>query len=167
MITERFEIAVPDTPKSVNHGGGGVRGHWTTAVREKQRWQDTFSFELLAWGIPKDMLHCKVGATLFFKKRMRRDTENYRHPVIKPLADAFVGPPGRVVHESRRIVRLQPGDVLVRVVLSPPFVERHPHHDGRMVAPRVDHRVQLTLEFHLALGSLVVAARHVLPHEHA
>jgi hypothetical protein len=90
MITERFEIAVPDTPKSVNHGGGGVRGHWTTAVREKQRWQDTFSFELLAWGIPKDMLHCKVGATLFFKKRMRRDTENYRHPVIKPLADAFV-----------------------------------------------------------------------------
>ena len=52
-------------------------------------------------------------------------------------------------------------------MLAPPFVERHPHHDGGVVAQRVHDAPQLVGEFLLRRCCLVVAARHVLPHQHA
>jgi len=91
VTTETYVITVPETPKSVNQGGGGVRAaHWGVAFKEKERWQQTFMQEFMVAGMDKDMVHCKVDVTLRFKNRNRRDLENYRHPVMKPLADALV-----------------------------------------------------------------------------
>lgn len=91
MRHETYVITIPQTPKSVNSGGGGVRtAHWGVALKEKQKWQNWFADEFMAEAVEKGMLFCAVSVTLRFKYRHRRDVENYRHPVIKPLADALV-----------------------------------------------------------------------------
>ena len=36
------------------------------------------------------MQFCTISIVLRFKRRNRRDPENYRHPVTKPLLDALV-----------------------------------------------------------------------------
>ena len=85
---------------------------------------------------------------------------------IDHVADAFVGPAAGVVHQARRIFLLEPRDVARGVVLPPSLVERHPHDDRRRVAQRRDDVVQLAGELLFAFGRVVVAARHVLPHQH-
>ena len=84
---------------------------------------------------------------------------------VHHVSHAPVGPAARVVHQSRRVELLEPGDVPPGVVLAPSLVERHPHHDRGVVAQRVHHAPQLVVELPLALGRIVVAARHVLPHQ--
>lgn len=91
MKRRTYEITIPQVPKSVNRGGGGVRAsHWAVAVKEKQKWQNWFQEEFMIGGVAKQMLFCGVDVTLRFKGRHHRDIENYRHPVTKPLADALV-----------------------------------------------------------------------------
>ena len=91
MSAQTFVITVADSPKSVNQGGGGVRApHWSSAYREKVAWQNIFMAELMVEGVPRNMTHCSAHVTVRFKHRNHRDVENYRHPVIKPLADALV-----------------------------------------------------------------------------
>jgi hypothetical protein len=90
--TETYVITIPQVPKSVNAGGGGVRSaHWSIASKEKRKWERWFQDEFMMGAVEKDMTHCKVDVTLRFKHNHHRDLENYRHPVIKPLADALVG----------------------------------------------------------------------------
>lgn len=79
------------TPKTVNKGGGGVRGHWSKASREKSRWEGLYMMLFLQCKLPKHLEFVRVGITLeFTTPNTRRDPENFRHPVVKPLADALV-----------------------------------------------------------------------------
>lgn len=93
MMDKTYLITVRGTPKSVNDGGGGARVNHFAGHREKKRWEGLIMMELLAARVPKPMQFCTVSVTLHFKNRSGgkgRDVENFRHPVIKPLADALV-----------------------------------------------------------------------------
>ena len=90
MTRETYVMTIAGCPKSVNHGGGGARQHWANAHREKMKWQDTYSMELLAAGVQKQMQFCKVEVTVRWKYKHRRDSTNYFAPIFKPLLDALV-----------------------------------------------------------------------------
>jgi hypothetical protein len=60
------------------------------AHKEKQRWQQTFAVELSLARVEPWMTFCTIDVVVHWKQHKRRDVENYRHPVIKPLADALV-----------------------------------------------------------------------------
>lgn len=79
-----------DTPQSINHGGAGSRRHWSVAAREKKRWEQIYTHLLLLEGFPRGMDSCEVSVNLRFRDKRRRDPENYRPAVVKPLADALV-----------------------------------------------------------------------------
>lgn len=79
-----------DVPASVNHGGGGARRHWSKGHGEKLKWEGVFGFLFLAAKLPRNLAFVRADVTLHFKGAHRRDPENYRSPVSKPLADALV-----------------------------------------------------------------------------
>ena len=92
------------------------------------------------------------------------DVAHVAHVGVRPPAGVVDQPAGillpHCLHDARRIV------------LAPALVERHPHHDARMVATLVDQRVELRFEVLRGLGRARRAAaqhgaRHVLPHEQA
>jgi hypothetical protein len=85
-----FHLTYGDTPPSLNAGGTGSRRHWAVGYREKKRWQEIYTGLLLEQRVPKGMSHCRVHVALSFKDGRRRDVENYRPAVSKPLADALV-----------------------------------------------------------------------------
>jgi hypothetical protein len=92
-MDKTYVITVRGTPKSVNEGGGGARVNHFAAHSEKKKWEGLIMMELLAARVPKPMQFCTVSVTLHFKNKSGgkgRDKENFRHPVIKPLADALV-----------------------------------------------------------------------------
>lgn len=86
-----WTLSYADTPKSLNAGGVGSRQHWAVAHREKKRWEDIWIALLLEAGVPKGMGNVCINATLYFPTKRRRDAENYRPALSKPLADALVG----------------------------------------------------------------------------
>lgn len=86
----RFEFHINEAPKSLNAGGNGSRRHWAVGYREKARWEGLYLVELLAARVPKAMVWCKADAVIKWRRRARRDEENYRGPISKPLADALV-----------------------------------------------------------------------------
>ncbi len=93
MTSKTYVLTVPNSPKSVNQGGGGARANHFAAAREKKTWEGRFLMELLAARVRKHMDHCTVEVTVRFKHKgggKGRDVENYRHPVVKPLLDALV-----------------------------------------------------------------------------
>lgn len=80
-----------DVPRSVNAGGGGARQHWSKGHQEKQSWEGVFTVLALKAKLPKRLDQIAVDVELQFSNPgARRDTENFRHPVVKPLADALV-----------------------------------------------------------------------------
>jgi hypothetical protein len=85
-----YVLLITDVPKSVNAGGGGARAHWGAAHREKKRWEGLFLMELMAQRVRRNMTCCYAEIEVRWKHRNRRDIENYRHPITKPLADALV-----------------------------------------------------------------------------
>lgn len=85
-----YTISFGETPKSLNAGGAGSRRHWAVGYKEKKRWQDIWTTLLLEAKVPKGMTRVQVNATLYFPTKHRRDVENYRTSLTKPLADAFV-----------------------------------------------------------------------------
>lgn len=91
MLTQTYVITMKETPLSINAQGGGTRANPYAAAREKKRWEGQYLLELLAARVEKRMSFCTVHVTLRFKHRSGkgRDAENYRQPVIKPLADAL------------------------------------------------------------------------------
>ncbi|MBA7669411.1 hypothetical protein ES703_77541 [subsurface metagenome] len=78
-----------------------------------------------------------------------------------------VSPPAGVVHQSRRVILLDPLGQTWSVELAPPLVEGNPHDDRRMVPRCVDHASELQLELSLPLIGVAASARHVLPYQDA
>jgi hypothetical protein len=89
-VTRKWTIQIDEAPKSLNAGGTGSRRHWTVAYREKRYWEKAFGALLLEAAVSKHMTHCRVWAHLSFRDRRRRDVENYRPAISKPLADVMV-----------------------------------------------------------------------------
>lgn len=83
-------LKINEAPPSINAGGTGSRRHWSAAAKEKIKWEGTFMYLLLEQRVRKSMLRCSVQAWLTFKEKRRRDSENYRPSVSKPLADVLV-----------------------------------------------------------------------------
>jgi hypothetical protein len=80
-----------DTPTTVNKGGGGSRGHWSKGHKEKQRWEGVYLALFLQAKLPRRLDFVRVHILLeYARPNTKRDPENFRHPVVKPLADAFV-----------------------------------------------------------------------------
>lgn len=93
MIEHVYVITVRETPKSVNVKGGGVGQHWAETHKDKKKWEGLFMLEFMTRQVRKGMQLCTVNVTVRFKNRSGgkgRDKENFRHPVVKPLADALV-----------------------------------------------------------------------------
>lgn len=88
--TSRYTLTVLEVPKSVNDSGGGVKRHWSKGYKEKRRWQDRYLTELMVARVVRGMTFCTVNIEIMWKSRRRRDVENYRHPIVKPLLDALV-----------------------------------------------------------------------------
>lgn len=89
-MQKTYQLTVREAPKSVNAGGGGSRSNPYAAAKEKKRWEAVFAVELLAARVDKGMSHCAVSVNVNWKRRNHRDLENWRHPVVKPLADTLV-----------------------------------------------------------------------------
>ena len=80
-----------DTPKTVNKGGGGSRGHWSKGHKEKAMWEGIYCMCLLQAKLPRPLAYVQVDVVLAYTRpNTKRDPENFRHPVMKPLADALV-----------------------------------------------------------------------------
>lgn len=80
-----------DTPKTVNKGGGGARKHWGPGSKEKAMWEGIYMMLFLQGKLPKKLDWVGVGVVLeYTTPNTKRDPENFRHPVVKPLADALV-----------------------------------------------------------------------------
>jgi len=88
------EFEWDDLPRSVNAGGGGSRKHWGEAHKEKagkRGWDGIFAMLAIRAKLPRRLDRVVVSVELQFSDPgTRRDPENFRHPVVKPLADALV-----------------------------------------------------------------------------
>ena len=97
--------------------------------------------------------------------------------VVDVAGARHVVPAAGARHQPRRVLLLDEIDDPLRIVLSPALVERHPHHDRRVVRASVDQRLELRLELPRRLrgardvgvvaADVAVAARHVLPDQEA
>lgn len=90
MTTGTTVVTVNDIPATANKGGGGTRSNKYAAAREKKKWEGLFFTLCLANRLPKGLTRVTVNVELqFTDPGRRRDVENFRQPVIKPLADAL------------------------------------------------------------------------------
>lgn len=85
-----YTLSYGETPKSLNAGGTGSRRHWAVGYQEKKRWENIWHASLLEARVPKHMNCVTITAVLRFPTAHRRDVENYRSSLVKPLADALV-----------------------------------------------------------------------------
>jgi hypothetical protein len=90
MLIRTYSLGYNEAPKSLNDGGAGSRRHWAAAHREKVKWEGIYGMLLLALGMPRGAVFIKVDAHLQFREARKRDAENYRSPISKPLADILV-----------------------------------------------------------------------------
>lgn len=89
-LDKTYALSVREAPKSVNASGGGSRANPYVAAREKKRWEGLWLQQFMVARMDPFMSFAKVTFNVYFKQRHHRDTENYRHPVVKPFADALV-----------------------------------------------------------------------------
>lgn len=84
-------LRVNDVPASNNAGGGGARSNPHAAAREKKSWEGQYLVLCMAGKLPKGLTKIRANVRLeFHDPKRRRDVENYRQSVVKPLADALV-----------------------------------------------------------------------------
>lgn len=84
-------VEVAANPGTVNDGKQGKGRHWTTQQRAKVEWEGTFAYSFMKAKLPRHLRFVSVTVELqFIDPGRRRDSENYRHPISKPLADALV-----------------------------------------------------------------------------
>jgi hypothetical protein len=99
-MTERtYALTVTEVPKSVNAGGGGSRSHHMAAHTEKKRWEGLYLQQLMIKRVPRGMIKCYASIEVAWRRRNHRDIENYRHPIVKPLADTLA--PAKNSHGPR------------------------------------------------------------------
>jgi hypothetical protein len=116
-VTQRtFVLSYDDCPKSINAGGTGSRRHWGSAYKEKRHWEGIWGMLLLGANAPRHMVRCEVEGLLEFKHANRRDVENYRSSLTKPLADALVSG-GWLADDTNDFFRLIELDILSGVEL--------------------------------------------------
>lgn len=87
---DAYILSYDEIPRSLNAGGAGSRSHWSKAAAEKRKWEGIFMMLLLERKVPRNMVRCTASALLEFRYRNRRDAENYRPAITKPLADTLV-----------------------------------------------------------------------------
>lgn len=81
----------PDCPGSVNAGASRRGRHWTVQREQKKQWEGIFFIMFLQARLPKGLVWCRADVELqFTTPGTKRDPENFRSPVSKPLADALV-----------------------------------------------------------------------------
>lgn len=88
-LDRTYHLEVRDAPVSVNASGGGARANPYIAHKEKKRWEGLWLQQLMVKRAAPFMSYCTANICVYFKRDNHRDTENYRHPVVKPLADAL------------------------------------------------------------------------------
>lgn len=78
------------TPGSVNHGKTGRGRHWSTERKDKQDWEAIFGYSFMKAKLPRHLRFVSVIVELkFVDPGTRRDAENFRHPISKPMADVL------------------------------------------------------------------------------
>lgn len=75
--------------KSVNDDRAAERANRYVAAKEKKRWEGLWLQQLMIVRADPFMSFAKANVAIYFPRRNHRDEENYRHPVVKPLADAL------------------------------------------------------------------------------
>lgn len=86
----RVTFEVDGTPGTVNDGASKRGRHWATQRKEKQDWEAVFGYSVMKARLPRHLSFVKVNVELQFIDPGRgRDTENYRGPISKPLADVL------------------------------------------------------------------------------
>lgn len=90
MRTETFVLTYSEVPKSLNAGGTGSRRHWSVGHREKRRWEGIWGMLLLERRVPRHAAKVYASAVIEVEDNRRRDVENFRSAITKPLADALV-----------------------------------------------------------------------------
>lgn len=89
-MTREFILRYDEIPSSLNAGGAGSRRHWSVGYREKRRWEGVWALLLMEQGAPRGMSFVRVDALIEVEDKRRRDSENFRPAISKPLADALV-----------------------------------------------------------------------------
>jgi len=126
-----------DTPRTVNKGGGGTRGHWSKGYKEKKRWEGLYMLLFLQAKLPKKLDYVNIHITLeYTTPNTKRDPENFRHPVVKPLADSLVAA-GYLEDDTREHFEVED------LVISP---------DKLVLPPKslVKSRITLRIDYRLA-----------------
>lgn len=90
MSVRTFTLVYDEAPPSVNIGARRGR-HWSVDRKMKSDWEGRWGFLLIQAKVPRGMTFASIEALIEFTDARRRDSENYRYPFSKPLADALVG----------------------------------------------------------------------------
>lgn len=90
MIEKTYTLTVREVPKSVNSKGGGVGQHWGSTHSDKRAWEGKYLAELMVAKVRRHMTYCRITIDVKWKRFNHQETENYRHPIVKPLLDALV-----------------------------------------------------------------------------
>lgn len=89
-MTRTFVLTYDEVPKSLNAGGTGSRRHWSVGHKEKKRWEGIWAMLLMVERAPRGMSMVRVEAVIEVADNRKRDSENFRSAISKPLADALV-----------------------------------------------------------------------------
>lgn len=81
-------LVYDDTPGSANTKRGQ---HWTGTRGDKGQWEGIFALLAMKEKLPKRCRFMSIDVELIFTSpNTRRDAENFRQPIVKPLNDALV-----------------------------------------------------------------------------
>lgn len=90
MNSATYVLSYDEVPKSLNAGGTGSRRHWSVGHKEKRRWEGVWAMLLMERRAPRHMVKVYVSALIEVEDNRKRDSENFRSAISKPLADALV-----------------------------------------------------------------------------
>lgn len=89
MPGQKYELALPDCPPSLNRIGSRGRSHWPY-TRAKQLWEGMLWGYLHTSGLPKGVSQVWASAHLRFPDKRKRDEGNFRFMLEKALGDMLV-----------------------------------------------------------------------------
>lgn len=138
MIDGSATVHYDEAPGTINKGGGGTRGHWSKGHKEKMRWEGIYMALILQAKLPKHLDYVSVHITLeYVRPNTKRDPENFRQPVVKPLADALVKA-GYLPDDTREHFEVED------LVISKTKLEGAPPLVKSRITLRIDYRLART-----------------------